>query len=102
MQKTVKKILTEYGAFAVVIYLTLFAIVITGFMLAFTFGWRPESITGRVGVFTAAYLATRLTQPIRIVVTAAITPVCVRFYERARAKAAGSANAASYDGGGPA
>jgi hypothetical protein len=86
MQKTIKKILTEYGPVAAVVYLTLFTLVISGFMLAFQFGWRPESITARVGIFTAAYVATRLTQPLRIIATAAITPVAVRIWERFRAR----------------
>jgi hypothetical protein len=40
-----------------------------------------------VGSFTAAYIATKLTQPLRIAATLALTPLVARAYERLRPSA---------------
>jgi len=86
VRKTLKHILTEYGAVAVVVYFTIFFAVLFGFWAAIRFGWRPESTTGSVGTFTAAYIATKLTQPLRIGATLAITPFVAKLYERITGK----------------
>ena len=82
MRKTAQQILTEYGAIGVVVYFTIFFAVLFGFWAAIRFGWRPTSAAGSVGTWTAAYLATKLTEPIRIGVTLALTPLVARGYER--------------------
>ena len=82
MRKTLKNILVEYGAIAVAVYLIVFVVVIVGFWAAIRFGWHPESMAANVGVWTAAYLATKLTQPLRIAATLAMTPLVARWYER--------------------
>ena len=83
MRKTFKQILAEYGAVAAVVYFAIFFAVLFGFWAAIRTGWRPESASGSVGAFTAAYLATKLTQPVRIAATLALTPLVARLYERA-------------------
>ena len=82
MRKTLQQILAQYGAVAVVVYLFLFFAVLGGFWAAIHFGWRPESVTGSVGAFTAAYLATKVTQPLRIAATLALTPLVAKVYGR--------------------
>lgn len=82
MRRTFKAIAAEYGAVALVIYLLIFTLVITGFWFAIRFGWTPNSIVGDVGAFTAAYLATKVTQPLRIAATLVVTPVAARFLNR--------------------
>jgi hypothetical protein len=47
-------------------------------------GWQPTSLTGSVGTFTAAYLTTKVTYPIRIATTLAVTPVVARYWGRLR------------------
>lgn len=82
MRKTVKNILAEYGAVALVVYFAIFFAVLFGFWAGIRFGWRPESATGNAGAITAAYIATKLTQPLRIAATLALTPFIAKAYER--------------------
>jgi hypothetical protein len=82
VRKTVQHLLTEYGAVAVVVYFAIFFAVLFGFWAAIRFGWRPSSAAGSVGTWTAAYIATKLTQPLRIAATLALTPLVAKAYER--------------------
>ena len=84
MRRTLKHILAEYGTTALVVYLTIFTLVLGGFWAAIEFGWRPSGAAGNLGAFTAAYLATKVTQPLRIGATLVLTPVVARLYERLR------------------
>lgn len=88
MRKTVKQLMAEYGVIAVVVYFVIFFAVIIGFWAAINFGWKPSGIAGSVGAWTAAYIATKLTQPVRIFATLAITPFVARLYERMTARGA--------------
>lgn len=81
-----RNLMVEYGVIALVIHYVIFAIVITGFWFAIRSGWRASSTSGNVGTWTAAYLAAKITQPLRIVVTVAVTPFVARFYERLTGK----------------
>jgi len=82
VRKTLKSIALEYGSIAVVVYLGIFALVIVGFWAAIRFGWSPDSTAANVGAWTAAYLATKVTQPLRIVATVAVTPMVARIFNR--------------------
>ena len=82
MRKTLKHIMTEYGAVALVLYLLIFAIVLCGSWIAIRAGWAPESATGKVGTFAAAYVVTKITQPLRIGMTVILTPFVARLWER--------------------
>jgi hypothetical protein len=84
VRKTLKEVLTEYGAVALVLYLVIFAIVLGASYFAIRAGWTPESVVGKTGTFAAAYIVTKLTQPIRIAATVAMTPIVARLYERMR------------------
>jgi hypothetical protein len=84
VKKTAQKLLAEYGTVAVVVYFTIFFAVLFGFWAAIRFGWRPSSAMGSAGAWTAAYIATKLTQPIRIAATVALTPLVAKGYERLR------------------
>ncbi|HUQ19727.1 MAG TPA: hypothetical protein VM099_08960 [Gemmatimonadaceae bacterium] len=88
MRKTAEKLLAEYGTIAVVVYFVIFFLVLFGFWAAISFGWKPSSATGTVGVWTAAYIATKLTQPLRILATLAITPLVAKVYDRITGKKA--------------
>jgi len=95
VRRTLKQIAAEYGAVAVVVYLSIFAVVLFGFWAAIHLGWKPEGAGGRVGSFTAAYIATKLTQPLRIAATLALTPLVARLYERMRPSARTAASVES-------
>jgi len=82
MRKTIQKMFVEYGAIAVVVYFAIFFLVIFGFWAAIRFGWQPSSVVGTMGVWTAAYIATKLTQPLRVIATLAVTPLVAKIYER--------------------
>lgn len=87
MRKTLKSVLVEYGAIAVVVYLVIFFVVLFGIWAAIRFGWKPSGAMANVGAFTAAYLLTKLTQPLRIVATLAVTPLIARSVERISGRA---------------
>ena len=82
MRKTIKNLFVEYGAVAVVVYFALFFGVWIGLWAAIRAGWQPTSGMGTAGTWTAAYLATKITQPLRIAATIAVTPFVARLYER--------------------
>ena len=82
MRKTLKNIAVEYGSIAVVVYLAIFALVLVGFWAAIRFGWSSSSTAANVGAWTAAYIATKVTQPLRIVATVAVTPLIARIFSR--------------------
>ena len=81
-----KDLLGQYGTVAVVVYLSIFAGVLVAFWFAIRLGWRPETAAGSVGTLTAAYVATKVTQPIRIAATLVLTPLVAKIYERVRGK----------------
>jgi hypothetical protein len=84
VKKTVQNLLAEYGTVAVIVYFVIFFGVLGGFYIAIRFGWRPSSAAGSVGTQAAAYIATKLTQPIRIAATVVVTPFVAKLYERMR------------------
>lgn len=86
VKKTVQALLAEYGTVAVVVYFVIFFAVLGGFWLAIRLGWQPSSAAGSVGTFAAAYIATKITQPLRIAATLVITPFVARLYERVRGR----------------
>lgn len=86
MKKTIEKLLAEYGTVAVIVYFVIFFGVLFGFWLAIRLGWQPTSAAGTAGSWAAAYVATKLTQPIRIAATVVATPVVAKAYERLRSK----------------
>ena len=84
MKKTIQNLLAEYGTVAVIVYFVIFFAVLGAFWLAIRLGWQPTSAAGSVGTFAAAYIATKLTQPLRIAATLVITPFIAKLYERVR------------------
>ena len=82
MKKTLKDILAEYGAIAVVVYLLLFAAVLIGSYFAIRFGWTTKSAAGTAGIWTAAYIVTKITQPLRIAATVILSAFIGRILDR--------------------
>ena len=81
-----KEMLAQYGGVALTTYLTIFALVLCGFALAIQVGFQVEGTAGSTGVWVGAYLATKLTQPIRIGVTLALTPFIARAWWNIRGR----------------
>jgi len=82
MRKTLKEILAEYGTIAVVVYLVLFVLVLVGSYFAIRFGWTTKSAAGTAGIWTAAYIVTKLTQPLRIAATVLLSAFIGRLWDR--------------------
>lgn len=80
--RTLKRILAQYGTIAMVVYLALHMIVLFAFYLAIKMGWTPQGIAGEAGIWTAAYILTKLTQPVRLGLTVLVTPLIARIFSR--------------------
>jgi hypothetical protein len=87
-------LIEEYGPIALYTYFGLFFSVLAGFAIAIQSGVEVESASGGAGVLGAAYVATKVTQPVRIAVTLVATPAIARLVRRWRAR-----NGALEDGG---
>jgi hypothetical protein len=77
-----KELLSEFGSYAVWTYFGIFALVFVAFVLAIRLGFHPATTAGSAGVFGSAYLATKLTQPLRIAATLFLTPIVVKLSRR--------------------
>ena len=95
MRKTFKELLGEYGAIAVIVYFTIFfAVWVTAWAaiqrgvdlraLAARVGLSPSGFVANLGAWGAAYIFTKLLQPVRIGVTLLLTPLLAKLYERVR------------------
>ena len=82
MKEKLQQLMAEYGKIAIAVYLSTFAVAMVGFSIAITQGFEVEGASGTAGTLGAAWLATKLTQPIRIGVTLALTPVIGGFLKR--------------------
>lgn len=82
MRKTAQRLFAEYGLAAVIVYFSIFFAVLFGAWAAISAGWKPTGALGNVGTFTAAYLVTKVTQPVRIGATLVLAPLVARAWER--------------------
>lgn len=83
-RERLKALLAEYGRIALWTYFVLFGVVLVGFATAISLGVEIESAKGGAGLLGAAWIATKLTQPLRIGVTLALTPLVARVVRRLR------------------
>lgn len=67
-------VIERYGWIAIGTYLVIFLATWAGFALALVWGFNVESAAGSATIAGAAWIATKVTQPIRIVATLALTP----------------------------
>lgn len=79
--------LERFGSVALGTYLTIFALTLVGFWVAIRMGFEPEGVTAGAGTVGAAYVATKLTQPLRIGATIVLTPLVAAVLARARPRA---------------
>ena len=95
MRKSFKELLAEYGVIAVIVYFTIFFAVWIGAWaaiqrgvdlraLAARVGLSPNGFVANVGAWGAAYIFTKVLQPVRIGVTLLLTPFLAKLYERMR------------------
>jgi hypothetical protein len=94
------KLLTQWGSLVLWVYFGIFGLVYVGFALAIKFGFRVEATVGEAGTSNtgidgaffawlfAAWVATKLTQPMRIAATLVLTPALAAVLKRFRKPAA--------------
>jgi hypothetical protein len=87
-RERLKTLVAEYGRLALATYFGLFIVVLSGFALAISWGVDVTSATGSVGVWGAAYIATKAVQPLRIAATLALTPLLAHALRKYRGKSA--------------
>ena len=78
MSERLKALMLEYGGVAIWVYFVIFALTLGGSALAITFGFHVKGSTMTVGTWGAAYLATKLLQPLRILATLVVTPLVMK------------------------
>ena len=78
LKERIKQLMVEYGSLAVWVYFGIFAIVLLSFWVAIKLGIKTDSAAGTAGTIGAAWVATKLTQPLRIIATLALTPAVMR------------------------
>lgn len=75
MRDKLKNAMAEYGGIALTVYLVIFAVVFIGAGAALKLGFEFESVEGDLGTIAAAWLLTKITQPVRIGATLVLTPL---------------------------
>lgn len=74
-REKLKVLLEEYGRVAIWTYLVIWLTVLAGFAVAISAGLSVSGPASGAGLLGAAWLATKLTQPLRIAGTLAATPL---------------------------
>lgn len=82
LKQRLEALLVEFGKVAVITYFVIFAGVFLGFIIAISMGAHVESAAGTAGTVGAAYVATKLTQPLRILATLVLTPIIGRIVHK--------------------
>lgn len=73
-REKLKRLLEEYGRVAIWVYLVIWLSVLAGFAIAISAGFNVKDGAAGMGVLGAAWVATKLTQPLRIGATLLLTP----------------------------
>ena len=88
LTERLKAMLNEYGPILVAVYLVIYVVTVVGFAIALTQGTEVEGTAGAAGLWAGAWVAAKLTQPIRVLVTLAVTPVVGALRDRIRGRRA--------------
>jgi len=84
MKDKLQKLISEYGRIAFAVYLSIFALTMLGFGLAIAQGFEVDGVSSTAGTLGAAWVATKLTQPLRIGATLVLTPMVGAVINRRR------------------
>ena len=86
LKERLEDLIAEYGAVAFVIFLSIFLLTYAGFFIAIKAGIDVDtSSAGRnAGTLFAAWFATKLTMPLRVLATLVLTPIVGSFVHRKR------------------
>jgi hypothetical protein len=83
-REKLKTLLAEYGNVAIGTYLIIWVLTLAGFAIAISLGVKVESAASGVGLAGATWVATKLTQPLRIAGTLALTPIVAAVLRKLR------------------
>lgn len=83
-----KTLLAEYGRVAIWTYVVIWLLTLAGFAVAISLGLDVEGVASGIGLAGASWLATKLTQPLRIAGTLALTPIIAAVLRKVRGKPA--------------
>jgi hypothetical protein len=84
IRQRLERLFADYGPVAVVTYFVIFFGTWGGFAAALSFGIQMEGVAAGAGTIGAAWLATKVTQPLRIGATIVATPFAARLWHRLR------------------
>ena len=82
MKERFEGLMARYGRVVLPVYFGIFALTLVGFALAIQAGFQVESATAGAGTWAAAYVATKVTQPLRIAATLILTPLVANVFSR--------------------
>ena len=74
LRERLKATFVEYPKVAIITYLACSAVAVAAFSIAIGIGAEPSTATGVIGVIGAGWLAAKITVPLRILATLALTP----------------------------
>ena len=72
----------EYGKIAIATYLVLWAAVLIAYAVAIKMGVEMESASSKGGILVGAWVAAKVSQPFRILLTIVLTPVIASILRR--------------------
>jgi len=87
LKARLKAVIDQYGRVAIITYFAIFGLALLGFAVAAHFGVQLKGTSGAAGTLGIAYAATKVTQPLRILATLALTPVLGRLFGSQKATA---------------
>lgn len=76
----------EYGSIAIVTYFVIFFATWAGFAIAIARGFSSDASASDASTIGAAWVATKTTQPLRILATLAVTPFVAAAWHRIRGR----------------
>jgi hypothetical protein len=82
LKERLKAHFAQYGWIAIYTYLVLSLLTIIGFTIAIGAGVAPSTSTGVIGTIIAGWAAAKVTMPLRILATLAITPLIAVLLQR--------------------
>jgi hypothetical protein len=87
-RERLRKLFLEYGALALAVHYAIYLSVLLGFVITLQYGVQHAGSaphgTGTLGVWAAAYLATKLAMPLRALGTLTLTPLLRALVQRVR------------------
>lgn len=84
LKQRFKTLIAESGAIVLWVYVGIFGLVLVCTATALKMGVQLDGVAGAAGIWGAAYVFTKLTQPLRIAATLAVTPAVAAMLRRFR------------------